>query len=111
MVLSLPDEAKALPPPGIVNRNSVWLGAIGWCVAMFQNGINNRPPLKSGAHRQALFATVGWFLGYHLTKIENYTYAKRDHEMNGYIKLHAEDFAPKEKRTFAEIVEPFHPVR
>ncbi|CAL9684334.1 unnamed protein product [Knipowitschia caucasica] len=111
MGIRLPDEAKVLHPPGIVNRNSVWLAGIGWCTAMFHNGINHRPPLKSGVHRQALLATIGWFIGYHLTKIENYTYAKRDHEMFGYVNLHPENFAPKEKKTMAEIVEPFHPVR
>ncbi|KAJ0021879.1 hypothetical protein NQD34_009369 [Periophthalmus magnuspinnatus] len=111
MGFNLPEEAKALPPPGILNRNSLWLGGVGWCVAMFQNGVNHRPPLRSGVHRQALLATLGWFIGYHLTKIENYTYAKRDHEMYSYIKLHPENFVPKEKRTMAEIVEPFHPVR
>ncbi|GAA6232756.1 NADH dehydrogenase [ubiquinone] 1 subunit C2-like [Lates japonicus] len=105
------DEAKSLPPPGIVNRNSVWLGFTGWLSAMLQNAINHRPPLKSGVHRQFLLTTIGWFIGYHITKYENYTYARLDREMNEYIKLHPEEFAPKEKKTYAEIVEPFYPVR
>ncbi|XP_028321403.1 NADH dehydrogenase [ubiquinone] 1 subunit C2 [Gouania willdenowi] len=107
----LPDKAKDLPPPGVVNRNSVWLANIGWCTAMLDNAIRQRPPLKSGVHRQFLYATIGWFVGYHITKYENYVYAKRDHEMNEYIRQHPEEFAPKEKKTFAEIVEPFIPVR
>lgn len=44
----IPDEGKALPPPGIANRNSVWLSGVGWCTAMLHNAINHRPPLKSG---------------------------------------------------------------
>ncbi|CAJ1065149.1 NADH dehydrogenase 1 subunit C2 [Micropterus salmoides] [Xyrichtys novacula] len=107
----LPDEAKSLPPPGIINRNSMWLAAVGWCSALIHNAINHRPPIKAGVHRQVLLTTVGWFLGYYLTKRENYIYAKLDRDMNEYIRLHPEDFAPKEKKTFAEIVEPFHPIR
>ncbi|KAF6724845.1 NADH dehydrogenase [ubiquinone] 1 subunit C2 [Oryzias melastigma] len=108
---SAADDKKSLPPPGIVNRNSVWLAGIGWFSAVLQNAINHRPPVKSGVHRQFLLATVGWFLGYHLTKHENYTYARLDRDMNEYVKIHPEKFQPKEKKTFAEIVEPFHPVR
>ncbi|XP_020490563.1 NADH dehydrogenase [ubiquinone] 1 subunit C2 [Labrus bergylta] len=107
----IPDEGKALPPPGIVNRNSVWLSGVGWCTALLQNAINHRPPLKSGLHRQFLLATIGWFIGYHITKKENYTYAKLDLDMSEYIRLHPEEFAGNEKKTFAEIVEPFHPIR
>uniref|UniRef100_A0A2D1CGZ4 NADH dehydrogenase [ubiquinone] 1 subunit C2 n=1 Tax=Sparus aurata TaxID=8175 RepID=A0A2D1CGZ4_SPAAU len=107
----IPDDAKSIPPPGIVNRNSMWLGTAGWLTAMLQNAINHRPPLRAGVHRQVLLATVGWFLGYHLTKYENYCYAKHDRDMYEYIRLHPEEFPEKEKKTFAEIVEPFYPVR
>uniref|UniRef100_A0A3Q3JL25 NADH dehydrogenase [ubiquinone] 1 subunit C2 n=1 Tax=Monopterus albus TaxID=43700 RepID=A0A3Q3JL25_MONAL len=107
----IPDERKSLPPPGIVNRNSVWLGFMGWATAMFHNSLNQRPPLKSGVHRQVLLTTIAWYLGYHLTKHANYTYAKRDRDMNEYIRRHPAEFPEKEKKTFAEIVEPFHPVR
>ncbi|XP_041054507.1 NADH dehydrogenase [ubiquinone] 1 subunit C2 isoform X2 [Carcharodon carcharias] len=100
----LPDRAKALPPPGIVNRNSVWLGLIGWTTAVLQNGLNRRPALKAGVHRQLLFVTVGWFLGYYLTKVENYKTAKLDQEMMEYIRQHPE------KKTYAEILEDFHPI-
>ncbi|KAM6933243.1 NADH dehydrogenase [ubiquinone] 1 subunit C2 [Xenentodon cancila] len=107
----VPEDAKCLPPPGIVNRNSVWMAGVGWITAMLQNAINHRPPLKSGVHRQVLLSTIGWFIGYHITKRENYTYARLDRDMNEYIRLHPEEFKEKEKKTFAEIVEPFHPVR
>ncbi|KAG8001899.1 NADH dehydrogenase [ubiquinone] 1 subunit C2 [Nibea albiflora] len=107
----VPDEGKTLAPPGLVNRNSVWLAAVGWCSSMLHNAINHRPPLKSGVHRQVLAASIGWFIGYHLTRYADYTYAKLDRDMYEYIRLHPGDFAPKEKKTFAEIVEPFHPVR
>ncbi|XP_051980681.1 NADH dehydrogenase [ubiquinone] 1 subunit C2-like [Xyrauchen texanus] len=105
------DEAKVLPPPRILNRNSVWLGLCGWATAMLHNNLNRRPALKAGFHRQALFVTIGWFIGYHLTKYENYTYARLDRDMNEYIRLHPDQFQEKERKTFAEIVEPFHPIR
>ncbi|AWO98681.1 NADH dehydrogenase [Scophthalmus maximus] len=105
------DDAKGLPPPAIVNGNSLWLAGCGWFTALLHNAVNFRPPLKSGVHRQVLMTTLGWFVGYHMTKHANYVYAKHDREMYEYIRLHPEDFPPKEKKTFAEIVEPFHPVR
>ncbi|KAG1948280.1 NADH dehydrogenase [ubiquinone] 1 subunit C2 [Pimephales promelas] len=107
----LPDEAKRLPPPGIVNRNSVWLGVCGWACALMHNSLNRRPALKAGVHRQVLFTTIAWFIGYHLTKYENYKYASLDRDMNEYVRLHPDDFQAKERKTFAEIVEPFHPIR
>ncbi|TSN57756.1 NADH dehydrogenase [ubiquinone] 1 subunit C2 [Bagarius yarrelli] len=107
----LPDEAKVLPPPGILNRNSAWLGFTGWLTAMFHNSLNRRPALKAGVHRQALFITVGWFIGYHLTKIENYKYSNLDRDMKEYMRLHPLEFPATEKKTFAEIVEPFNPIR
>lgn len=45
---SAADDKKYLPPPGIVNRNSVWLAGIGWVTAVLHNAINHRPPLKAG---------------------------------------------------------------
>uniref|UniRef100_A0A4W5LEP2 NADH:ubiquinone oxidoreductase subunit C2 n=1 Tax=Hucho hucho TaxID=62062 RepID=A0A4W5LEP2_9TELE len=65
----------------------------------------------AGVHRQALLASIGWFIGYHVTKRENYTYARLDRDMNEYVRLHPENFSDTEKKTFAEIVEPFHPIR
>lgn len=50
-----------------------------------------------GVHRQFLLTTIGWFVGYHITKYENYLNAKLDRDMMHYIKVHAEDFAPKGK--------------
>uniref|UniRef100_A0A671QPN2 NADH dehydrogenase [ubiquinone] 1 subunit C2 n=1 Tax=Sinocyclocheilus anshuiensis TaxID=1608454 RepID=A0A671QPN2_9TELE len=54
----------------------------------------------SGVHRQALFITVGWFIGYHLTKYENYKYATLDRDMSEYIRLHPEEFPEKGNSTW-----------
>ncbi|XP_063060859.1 NADH dehydrogenase [ubiquinone] 1 subunit C2 [Engraulis encrasicolus] len=107
----LPEEAKVLPPPGIANRNSVWLGMCGLLTSMLHNNLQRRPALAAGLHRHVLMTTIGWFLGYHATKIVNYKLAKKDREMTSYVIHHPDDFQGKEKKTFAEIVEPFHAIR
>lgn len=56
-------------------------------------------PSFKGVHRQVLLTTVGWFLGYHLTKYENYFYAKIDRDMNHYIQHHPEEFPQKGQQT------------
>lgn len=38
-------------------------------------------------------------------------YAVRDHDMFSYIKSHPEDFPEKDKKTYREVFEEFHPVR
>ncbi|NXV77681.1 NDUC2 dehydrogenase, partial [Atlantisia rogersi] len=45
-----------------------------------------------GVHRQVLFTTVGWFVGYYLTKRTDYVYAKVDRELLEYVRQHPEDF-------------------
>lgn len=44
----IPDEAKGLPPPGIMNYNSAWMALMGWCVVMIDNAVKLRPPIRSG---------------------------------------------------------------
>ncbi|NXY91194.1 NDUC2 dehydrogenase, partial [Alcedo cyanopectus] len=88
----LPDESRSLPPPNIVNRASVWLGLTGWIAALLDNGFNHRPIIRAGVHRQALFATVGWFVGYYLTKRMDYMHAKLDRDLFEYVRHHPEDF-------------------
>ncbi|KAK1168198.1 NADH dehydrogenase [ubiquinone] 1 subunit C2-like isoform X1, partial [Acipenser oxyrinchus oxyrinchus] len=61
-----------------------------------------------GVHRQLLLVSIGWFLGYHITKYENYTYARLDRDMREYIRLHPDDFQQKDKRTYAEILEKLY---
>ncbi|XP_067389349.1 NADH dehydrogenase [ubiquinone] 1 subunit C2 [Emydura macquarii macquarii] len=107
----LPDEHRELPPPPLVSRNSLWLALVGWLTAVVDNSFNRRPAVRAGVHRQVLFTTVGFFVGYYLTKREKYMCAKQDRELMEYIRRHPEDFKQKEKKTFAEILEDFVPVR
>ncbi|XP_063807377.1 NADH dehydrogenase [ubiquinone] 1 subunit C2 [Pseudophryne corroboree] len=107
----MPDEARGLPPPNLVNRGTVYVGFLGYLSAIIHNAINRFPVMKAGVHRQLLYTTIGVFLGYHMVKYENYKYAKRDRELFEYMRLHPELFPQQEKRTFAEITEKFYPVR
>ncbi|NXK33582.1 NDUCR dehydrogenase, partial [Piprites chloris] len=88
----LPDESRSLPPPPLVNKVSVWLGFAGWITAMLHNSFNQRPVIRAGVHRQILFTTVGWFVGYYLAKRTEYIYAKKDRELLEYVRHHPEDF-------------------
>uniref|UniRef100_A0A8C3R8E2 Uncharacterized protein n=1 Tax=Cyanoderma ruficeps TaxID=181631 RepID=A0A8C3R8E2_9PASS len=44
----LPDEARSLPPPPLLNKGSVWLGFVGWLSALADNAFNQRPVLRAG---------------------------------------------------------------
>ncbi|XP_018425192.1 PREDICTED: NADH dehydrogenase [ubiquinone] 1 subunit C2-like [Nanorana parkeri] len=107
----IPDEGRVLPPPALLNRGSVQLGILGYVSALLHNGFNRYPVLRAGVHRQILFTTVGVFLGYHMTKLENYKNAKKDRELFDYMKRHPELFAHKEPRRVGEITEAFHPAK
>ncbi|NXT17963.1 NDUC2 dehydrogenase, partial [Syrrhaptes paradoxus] len=88
----LPDEARSLPPPPLINKGSVWLGLTGWLASLLDNAFNQRPVIRAGVHRQILFTTVGWFVGYYLVKRTEYVYAKLDRELFEYIRHHPDDF-------------------
>ncbi|NXS57122.1 NDUCR dehydrogenase, partial [Brachypteracias leptosomus] len=88
----LPDEARSLPPPSLLNTSSVWLGLTGWFAALLDNGFNHRPVIRAGVHRQILFTTVGWVAGYYLSKRMEYMHAKVDRELFEYVRHHPEDF-------------------
>ncbi|CAI9559417.1 unnamed protein product, partial [Staurois parvus] len=71
-------------------------GILGYTSAILHNAFNQLPVFRAGVHRQVLFTTVGIFLGYHLTKYENYRNAKKDRELFNYMKKHSELFSHKD---------------
>ncbi|KAL1774019.1 NADH dehydrogenase [ubiquinone] 1 subunit C2 [Sigmodon hispidus] len=107
----LPDEARCLPPPKLNDPRLVYIGFLGYCTSLLDNAIRRRPMFKAGLHRQLLYTTTFFFAGYYFLKRQEYLYALKDRDMFGYMKLHPEDFPEKEKKTFGEIFEEFHPVR
>ncbi|XP_009074533.1 PREDICTED: NADH dehydrogenase [ubiquinone] 1 subunit C2 [Acanthisitta chloris] len=69
------------------------------------------PLPAAGVHRQILYTTVGWFVGYYLVKRTDYIHAKLDRELLTYVKHHPEDFKTAEKKKIGELLEEFYPVR
>ncbi|NXM02302.1 NDUC2 dehydrogenase, partial [Tyrannus savana] len=69
------------------------------------------PLPAAGVHRQILFTTVGWFVGYYLMKRTEYIYAKTDRELLEYVRHHPEDFKVAEKKRIGELLEDFYPIR
>ncbi|KFV90690.1 NADH dehydrogenase [ubiquinone] 1 subunit C2, partial [Eurypyga helias] len=65
----------------------------------------------AGVHRQILFTTVGWFVGYYLVKRAEYIHAKLDRELLEYVRQHPADFKAADKKRIGELLEDFHPVR
>ncbi|KAH0500194.1 NADH dehydrogenase [ubiquinone] 1 subunit C2 [Microtus ochrogaster] len=107
----LPDEARNLPPPKLNDPRLVYSGFLGYCAGLLNNAVHRRPVLKAGLHRQLLHVTCFYFAGYYLLRRHEYFCALKDRDMFGYIKLHPEDFPEKERKTYGEILEEFHPVR
>ncbi|XP_020015421.1 NADH dehydrogenase [ubiquinone] 1 subunit C2 [Castor canadensis] len=107
----LPDEARNLPPPKLNDPRLLYMGFLGYCSGLVDNAFRQRPVVIAGLHRQLLYITSFFFVGYYLLKRQDYMYAARDHDMFGYIKSHPEDFREKDKKTYGEILEKFYPVR
>uniref|UniRef100_A0A8D0H3I9 NADH dehydrogenase [ubiquinone] 1 subunit C2 n=1 Tax=Sphenodon punctatus TaxID=8508 RepID=A0A8D0H3I9_SPHPU len=107
----LPDESRSLPPPALFNRGSVSFALMGWMSTLLDNGIRNRPAFRTGVHRQVLWTTIVFYVGYWLCKRSEYVIARRSTDTSWYIKEHPEDFPEKEKKTYAEILEKFYPIR
>ncbi|KAG3286218.1 NADH dehydrogenase [ubiquinone] 1 subunit C2 [Ictidomys tridecemlineatus] len=107
----LPDEARRLPPPKLTDSRLLYFGFLGYCSGLLDNALRRRPVMSAGLHRQLLYVTSFVFVGYYLLKRQDYMYAVRDHDMFAYIKSHPEDFPEKDKKTYGEILEEFHPVR
>ncbi|XP_043849641.1 NADH dehydrogenase [ubiquinone] 1 subunit C2 [Dromiciops gliroides] len=107
----LPDEARSLPPPKLTDPRVLYSGFMGYCAALLDNLLHRRPVVSAGVHRQLLYVTSFYFVGYYLIKRQDFKYAQRDRDMFKYMELHPEDFIEKEKKTYAEIFEEFYPVR
>uniref|UniRef100_A0A7N5P664 NADH dehydrogenase [ubiquinone] 1 subunit C2 n=1 Tax=Ailuropoda melanoleuca TaxID=9646 RepID=A0A7N5P664_AILME len=107
----IPDESLSLPPPPLFNFCSFWMAATFWVGALFDNGIRQRPILRTGVHRQLLLASLGFSLGYYLRRHANYRFAQRDRELFSYIQQHPEDFKEEETKKFSEVLEKFVPIR
>ncbi|XP_078736764.1 NADH dehydrogenase [ubiquinone] 1 subunit C2 isoform X1 [Lampetra fluviatilis] len=119
-MIVVPDEAKSLQPPSLLNVSSLVLGLTGWGSALAANAAQHRPAWRSatddvdcgaaGLHRQAFMFTACWVAGYYLQKRANYMQARANRDVALYVAQHPQDFKPEEKRKFKEVLEPAHPI-
>ncbi|XP_038617862.1 NADH dehydrogenase [ubiquinone] 1 subunit C2-like [Tachyglossus aculeatus] len=107
----LPEQARSLPPPRLNDPRLLYIAFMGYCAGILNNAVRRRPVFKAGLHRQLLYVTAFWCAGYFMVKRENFKYAQRDQDMFAYMERFPEDFRDKEKKTYGEILEPFHPIR
>ncbi|XP_034194001.1 NADH dehydrogenase (ubiquinone) B14.5 B subunit [Osmia lignaria lignaria] len=79
--------------------------------AMFvKNYLSNRPYYAS-IHWTIGLGILGFIGGRTLVNIMDLRYAKRDAMMVDYIKQHPERFPAPRNKKFAEIIEPWYPIR
>uniref|UniRef100_A0A6J0V4Y8 NADH dehydrogenase [ubiquinone] 1 subunit C2 n=1 Tax=Pogona vitticeps TaxID=103695 RepID=A0A6J0V4Y8_9SAUR len=109
--LRIPDEVRSLPPQPLFNWCTATLALEGWLGAVLYNALCKRPLLGAGVHRQILWASAGFGIGYYLRKRSDWFYAKKERDMMEYRRHHPEDFQEPEKRYMAEVLEEFHPIR
>ncbi|KAJ8919287.1 hypothetical protein NQ315_003871 [Exocentrus adspersus] len=83
------------------------LGFIGAIVGNWAS----RRPYFSGIQKHIIAAIAGAGIG---KILENYNIshaAERDAVMRHYIQLHPEDFPPFERKKYADVIEPWIPIR
>ncbi|XP_074160089.1 NADH dehydrogenase [ubiquinone] 1 subunit C2 isoform X2 [Sminthopsis crassicaudata] len=103
----LPDEARSLPPPKLTDPRILYTGFMGYCAGLLDNLLHRRPVMTAGLHRQLLYVTSFFFVGYYLIKRQDFKYAERDRDMFQYMKLHPEDYKEKGRYfKFQEMLKP-----
>lgn len=83
---------------------------VGVCAVPLRNFILSRPKLSSFPLAVAVTG-VSSLIGIALGRFNNMRAAKRDAMMVDYIKRHPERFPPPRNKTFAELFEPWIPLR
>ncbi|KAK9870335.1 hypothetical protein WA026_006420 [Henosepilachna vigintioctopunctata] len=70
-----------------------------------------RRPLMSGMQRTIGITVFGALLGNYAHERRELYYAERDAVLRHYVQLHPDDFPPYERKKFAEVLEPWIPIR
>ncbi|XP_044743236.1 NADH dehydrogenase [ubiquinone] 1 subunit C2 [Chrysoperla carnea] len=85
-------------------------GALGFgCVCYVNWG--SRRPVFSGVQKHVLASTIGVVLGKIVDQKRNEYLSERDAVLRHYIELHPEDFPAPERKKFADILQPWIPIR
>ncbi|XP_054745021.1 NADH dehydrogenase [ubiquinone] 1 subunit C2 [Anastrepha obliqua] len=90
--------------------NPVVCSVLGFGCAAFVNWGLRKPPF-SGIQSHVTFAAIGGGLGYYFDGKRNEHIAKRDAVLKHYIELHPDDFPPKERKKYGDILEAWTPIR
>ncbi|XP_076231399.1 NADH dehydrogenase (ubiquinone) B14.5 B subunit [Calliopsis andreniformis] len=85
-------------------------GITGFLIPCHRNIITKKP-FYSNFHRHILFTLVGIAIGRVITIKADEHYAKNDAILLDYVKKHPERFPEPPNRKYAEIFNPWKPVR
>ncbi|XP_044747674.1 NADH dehydrogenase [ubiquinone] 1 subunit C2 [Coccinella septempunctata] len=85
-------------------------GVLGFGGALYGNYATKRP-IVSGVHRTAAVTVVSALLGNYFDDLKKDYDAERDAVLRHYVQLHPEDFPPFERKKYAEVLEPWVPIR
>ncbi|KAJ9578410.1 hypothetical protein L9F63_005368 [Diploptera punctata] len=70
-----------------------------------------RRPLLSGVQQYAIGAGLGGGLGYYIDQKRNRNLAERDAILRHYLEMHPEDFPEPERKKYADVLNPWVPIR
>jgi len=70
-----------------------------------------RKPVFSGIQKHLGFSMLGTALGCYYDKARNEYLARRDAVLRHYVELHPDDFPSVRRKKYAEILEPWTPIR
>ncbi|KAK7072823.1 Ndufc2p [Halocaridina rubra] len=103
---------RSIPYEGVIKR--YWYPVVmGLAGASFGCGFNfiKRRPVFSGLQIHVLGGAIGMLLGITVDNYATRKMAHRDLMLYEYIRSHPDDFPPIERKKYAQVLEPWVPIR
>ncbi|KAK5644167.1 hypothetical protein RI129_008012 [Pyrocoelia pectoralis] len=103
---------KGLIEPPYINK--FWGPAIVGSLMFIGTCVSNwalRRPMLSGIQRHIVFTIAGGFFGKYVDDYRTDYLAERDAVLRDYIRLHCDDFPEIKRIKYAELFEPWYPIR
>ncbi|XP_045480337.1 NADH dehydrogenase [ubiquinone] 1 subunit C2 [Harmonia axyridis] len=85
-------------------------GSLSLGATLYAN-YGSKRPVMSGLHRIAAFTILGAIAGNYMDNLKKDYDAERDAVLRHYVQLHPEDFPPFERKKYAEVFQPWVPIR
>lgn len=82
----------------------------GFYSACYRNYLLSRP-MYAGIHIHLISAVCGWAIASAMQQLSDNHYARRDQLLKDYIIKHPEDFPEPERKKWADVLEPWYPIR